>query len=90
MTESDRDNEALIVFLQGLAITIVRIDELAPKDRTAENFLRCLDGHTNVLVDMSEQEGSDIGDTMKVLRKNLTTALRQAKLGTMRPSGPGH
>ena len=90
MTESDRDNEALIVFMQGLAVTIVRIDELAPKDRTAENFLRCLDGHTNVLVGIAEQEGSDIGGAMKVFRQNLTTALRQAKLATMRPTGAGH
>ena len=88
MTTHDRDNEALVTFLQALAITITNLDEAAPEDRTAANFLRSLDGGIEAIVSMARQDGADIAEAVHVLRHNLTTALRQAKAGRQPPGRP--
>ena len=87
---NDRDNEALVTFLQALALAITDLDEGPPKNRTAARFLRDLDRYAGRIVSMAEQDGSDIGDAMRVLRQNLATALRQAKLASKQSTGGPH
>ena len=66
------------------------LDEAPPKNRTAARFLGDLDQYAGRIVSMAEQDGSDIGDAMRVLRQNLATALRQAKRASNQSTGGPH
>lgn len=74
------DNEALVTFLQALALTIVGIDDLPDGKISGSDFLQVLDGYSGELGKVAASEGaSDIPERVKVLRKNLDIALGQAR-----------
>ncbi|MCY4142887.1 MAG: hypothetical protein OXG08_04235 [Gammaproteobacteria bacterium] len=80
-SEESRDNEALVAFLQALALTIVKfMDEIPENQRTSENFLLCLDGLLDEILSMDEREGSqEIYKSVLVLRQNLDKAIMQVR-----------
>lgn len=81
MTTGDaRDNEALVAFLQALAVTIVGIDDLPSRKMSGSEFLTVLDEYIGEIPNMTEREGSAyIHGRVQLLRNNLEIALRQAR-----------
>ena len=76
--ETDIANEALVTFLQALALAVLGIDDLPRDQRTPEAFIRGLDGYLDEVTKLAEREGSMIRPSVELLRKNFDTALRQA------------
>ena len=78
--EGSRDNEGLVAFLQALALTILGIDDFPPRQRTADGFMRVLDGLLGEIPSMTEREGAgQIHESTQLLRRNLEVALQQAR-----------
>ena len=80
MSKGTLGDEALVTFFQALAVTIWNFDDVPPEQRNRENFLRALDGYLGVLVDEAESEGSDIRETVELVRALLERGLNQVRL----------
>lgn len=80
MKKGTLGDEALVTFFQALAVTIWNFDDVPPEQRNRENFLRALDGYLGVVVDEAESEGSDIRETVELVRALLERGLNQVRL----------
>lgn len=73
---SPRDN-ALVAFLQALALTVDGIETLAPEDRRKENVLRVFDGY---LWEIVKDEAPAVQEGCRELRQGLSVAFDQLRL----------
>ena len=81
----DRDNAALVAFLQALALAVVKLDK-----PTAARFLRDFDLCADVVTGELERGGADVADGMRLLRGNLAIALRTARRAADKSTGGPH
>ena len=86
------DNEAsgtkaLAGFIQALAVTVVSLDDLPQAQRTAGNFIRCLDGYLGELKRLAAGDGPGVVQDVQILRDNLDKAIGQARLAKMPDGG---
>ena len=73
MTKNTLGDHAIVVFFQALAMTIWNIDELKPKERNRDNFIRIFDGYLGEIVNMAEkQDGLDVRKNVQFLRGRST------------------
>ena len=81
MTDTSLGDEAIVTFLQALAITAWRLDDVSPVERNRANFIRVFDGYLNDLVKQGERDGSkDIRKNVNYLRDALEKALQSMSL----------
>ena len=73
-------DEALVSFIQALAVTIWNLDDLSPEDRRRENFMSSLDGYLEEIIKAAEKEDQDIRSTVQIIRKLLDASLASMKL----------
>ena len=82
-------DEALVTFFQALAITIWNyFDEFDESQLHRDNFIRALDGYLGVLVEQAETEGSDIRETVALVRSLLDKGL--VSMQVLKARGPTH
>ena len=74
------NQQALVSFLQALAVTIDAMDAPQIPTGTSADFLSVLDGVLGEIANMAEVDGAaGIDEAVQVLRGNLDIALKQAK-----------
>ena len=73
-------DEALVSFIQALALTIWNLDDLPPEDRRRENFMRGLGGYLEEFIKAAEKEDQDIRSTVQIIRRMLDESLASMKL----------
>ena len=74
------NNEALISFLQALAVTIDALDAPEIQIGSSDEFLSVLDGLLGEIANMAELDGSAaIHEAVQKLRGNFDIALKQAR-----------
>ena len=74
-----RNQEALVSFLQGLAVAVVSLDDPTAAVRSSASFLQVLDAMLDDIPSMTEREGvAEIYQSVQVLRRNFDIALAQA------------
>lgn len=75
-----RNQEALVSFLQGLAVAVVSLDDPTTTIRSSASFLLALDAMLDDIPTMTEREGAtEIYQSVQVLRQNFDIALKQAR-----------
>ena len=90
MTAEAKDNEALVAFIHALGVTVLSLDDLPPAERTAANFITCLDGYLGVWRGMAGRDGPGVFRGVQVLRQHLDMVMDQASLARMPDGGATH
>ena len=90
MADTTLGDESLVAFFQALALVIVNFDDVPPEERVSGNFIRSLDGYLGALVSHAEKEGSDIGETVQVVRRLFDRSLTAARTAKEKGGPVGH
>ena len=76
----ERNQEALVLFLQGLALAVVSLDDPTSAVRSSASVLQVLDAMLDDIPSMTEREGvAELYQSVQVIRQNFDVALAQAR-----------
>ena len=81
MTADAEDKVASHAFLTALAMTIVKLDEREPEDKTMAKFMAQLDVDMAMAVAVFEDEGPEITDRVNQMREGFADMVQKVKLG---------
>ena len=79
MAQESLEDMALVTFLQALAVTVWKIDDLPLEDRNRDSLIRVFDGYLGEITTMALRDGQDVRAGVANLRAALERALEQMR-----------